>query len=100
MKIYVVNDFKNGDSFDSYYFDLEDAKKEAEYIWDHLTDSEKEEREIMIIGYEISVDGYRGSAEKLVRELYDGSLSCEEFDGCFGFDDGAAFYQRIFENKK
>lgn len=96
-KLYAVNDYRDRDNFDSYYFNLEDARKEAEYIWDHLTDDEKKKREIMIIGYELSVDGYRGTAEKFARELYDGSVSCKEYEPCFGFDDTAAFYTEYFK---
>lgn len=99
MKLYCVNDYRDGNGFDSYYFDLEDAEKEAEYIWDHLTDREKAKSEVEIIGYELSIDGYRGTAEKLARELYDGNISCEEFDECWGFDDMAVFYYKNIQKK-
>lgn len=56
MKIYRLNDErKHGDIFTEWFFDLEEARKEAKYLKNHMSAGEKADSSMNITGYEISL---------------------------------------------
>lgn len=94
MKLYEVRtEITNGDGFSDYFYSLTDAKKKAEYILNHLTENEKKNHEITIVGYELSLENYTRTAEQLVNDLFNGDVECDEFDSCFWFKDSARIYE-------
>lgn len=89
MKIYRYQDSRKNDIFTKWFFSLEEAREEAENDLAYMTADEKNDSELEITGYEISVDAYAGTAEQLVEDLRNGEIECPEWDPVIMFKDGA-----------
>lgn len=95
MKIYRLNDErKHEDIFTKWFFDLEEARKEAKYLQNHLTEREKADSSMNITGYEISLDSYDRTAEQLITDLFNGDIEYpKEYDPLIGFIDQSIFWE-------
>lgn len=58
--VYHVESLAHNDGFYDEFgftFDLEEARKNAEYYLDHLTETKKKGRRVSIVGYEVEAIG-------------------------------------------
>lgn len=75
--VYIVQEYAEKaiiDSFQLATFDLEEAEREAKYIWNHLTDKEQKDTRLEIEGYMAEVIG---DARESYENIFDGLMACE-----------------------
>lgn len=93
MKVYKLADMRRGDEFTSWFFSMEQARDAAADALAHMTRSEREKSTIVITGYEISVDAYGGAADQMINDLFNGDMTCDEWDDMIGFVDSSIIHE-------
>ncbi len=97
--LYIVEDLrKDSDSFQSYFWNVDEALKEARYLLSHLTKREIEKtEEFYVVGYEVEVpERYATSkAQEFADDFYSFEIE-EALEGAADGNGGRYFTHQIF----